>query len=145
MERNRNLWVIRLLVLGVVAVGLHAKPASAQVFEGKFTLPSEVRWGLATLPAGQYSFTMDRANPVGLVRVYHGPRPVALILPQSFCDPNSQRSAMVVEAGIVRELSLPQIGVTLSFAAHKPAQRAAPQEKELAQIIPVTAVGAAGR
>ena len=141
MDRNRNVWVLRLLVLGVVAVGLHAKPATAQVFEGKFTLPSEVRWGLATLPAGQYSFTMDRANPVGLVRVYHGPRPVALILPQSFCEPNSKRSAIVVEAGIVRKLSLPQIGMDLSFAAHRPAHRAAPHEIELAQIIPVAAAG----
>ena len=145
MKTNRKLSIVSLLALGVLAAGFNPKPASAQEFEGKFTLPSEVRWGLATLPAGQYSFTMDRANPVGLVRVYHGPRPVALILPQSFRDPNSERSAIVVVAGIVRKLSLPQIGLDLTFAAHKPAHCAAPQEEELAQTIPVTAGGAAGR
>jgi len=145
MERNRNLWVIRLLVLGVVAVGLHAKPASAQEFQGKFTLPSEVRWGLATLPAGDYSFELDEANPKGLVSVCRGRQTVAFVMPLDYGDSESKRSVIVVEAGIVRKLSLPQIGMDLSFGAHKPAHRAAPREEELAQIIPVTAVGAAGR
>ena len=145
MEKNRNLSLIRLLVLGVLAVGLQAKPAHAQVFQGKFTLPSEVHWGLATLPAGDYSFELDAANPKGLVGVCRGRQTVAFVSPLGYGDSESKRSVIVVEAGIVRKLSLPQIGMDLSFAAHKPAHRAAPQEEVLAQIIPVTVVGAAGR
>ena len=144
METNRKPWVIGL-VLGVLVVGLTSKPASAQVFRGKFTLPSEVRWGMATLPAGDYSFELSKSGVDGLLTVYRGGRPVAFISHQGVSDPKAERSVIVVEAGRVRELSLPQIGETLCFAAHKPAHRAAPQEKELAQIIPVTAVGAAGR
>jgi len=144
METNRKPWVIGL-VLGVLVVGLTSKPASAQVFRGKFTLPSEVRWGMATLPAGDYSFGLDKKGMDGLVTVYRGARPVAIIPHQGANDPKQERSLIVVEAGRVRELSLPQIGETLCFAAHNPTHRAAPQEKELAQAIPVTAVGAAGR
>jgi len=142
MERNRKLWAISLVVLGVLAVGLQAQPANAQVIEGKFTLLSEVRWGLATLPAGDYSFRLDRSDMDGLVTVYRGPRPVAKVLPQASFDPESKRAVIVVKAGIVRELSLPQTGVGLSFAAHKPSHRATPEEEQLAQIIPVAAANA---
>ena len=145
MEKNRSLSIVKLLVLGVLAVGLQAKPANAQVFRGRFTLPTEVRWGMATLPAGDYSFTWDKSGIDGRVSVYRGMRPVAFILPQGLRDPKSERCEIVVEAGIVRELSLPQIGVTLSFAAHNPTYRAAPQEAQLARIILVAAAGAARR
>ena len=145
MKTNQKLSIVSLLALGVLAAGFNAKPASAQELEGKFTLPSEVHWGLATLPAGDYSFKLDAANPKGLVGVCRGLQTVAFVSPLGYGDSESKRSVIVVEAGIVRKLSLPQIGRDLSFAAHKPAHRAAPQEEELAQIIPVTAVGAAGR
>ena len=135
------MWVRRLLVVGVLAVGLQAKPASAQSLEGKFTLPSEVHWGSATLPAGDYSFTLDQGNGEGLVRVSRGLEAVAMVQPLGYGDSKSKRSVIIVEAGIVRKLSLPQIGMDLSFAAHRPAHRAAPQEEELAQIIPVAAAG----
>lgn len=142
MERNRKLWAISLLALGVLVVGLQVQPASAQEFRGKFTLPCEVRWGLATLPAGDYSFTLNPNNTVRPIWVYRGLRAVAFVLPQGSRDPKSQRSVMIVEAGIVRELSLPQIGMALRFAAPKPTHRAAPEEEQLAQIIPVAAAGA---
>jgi hypothetical protein len=145
MKTNQKLSIVSLLALGVLAAGFSAKPASAQVFQGKFTLPYEVHWGLATLPAGDYSFKLDEGYPEGRIDVCRGPQAVAFVQPLGYGNSKSNRSVIVVEAGIVRKLSLPQIGMDLTFAAHKPAHRAPPQEKELAQIIPVTAVGAAGR
>ena len=142
MKTNQKRSIVSLLALGVLAAGFSAKPASAQVLEGKFTLPSEVHWGLATLPAGDYSLTLDKSNTDGMVSVSRGSRPVALILPQGLRDAKSERCEIVAEAGIVRELSLPQIGVTLNFTAHNPTHRAAPDKGQLAQIIPVAAAGA---
>ena len=60
MKTNPKFTVLRLLVLGVLVAGFNSKPASAQVFKGKFTLPSTTRWSIATLPAGDYSFTLDK-------------------------------------------------------------------------------------
>lgn len=142
MERKQKLWAISLVGLGVLAVGLQAQPANAQECQGKFTLPSEVRWGMATLPAGDYSFTLDKGGLGSMVTIYRGSRPMAEILPQGFNDPESNRSVIVVEGGIVRELSLPQIGATLSFAAHRPTHRQTQEEEQMAQIIPVAATGA---
>jgi hypothetical protein len=46
--------------LAVVLGGLFAGAAQAQSnYSGAFTLPYEVRWGGATLPAGEYLLAMD--------------------------------------------------------------------------------------
>lgn len=142
METNRKLSVHWLLVMGVLVAGLNAKPASAQVLQGKFTLPSEARWGLATLPAGDYSFKLDRGSVQPLVAVYRGARCVALILPSGTRDTTSDRAEIVLQGGIVRELSLPQIRETVRFPAHNPRHRIAPEESQVAQIIPVAVAGA---
>jgi hypothetical protein len=44
-------------------------PASAQAaFKGSFTLTSDVRWGQANLPAGDYTFTLEsNAIPARIV------------------------------------------------------------------------------
>ena len=141
MERNRKFWANSLMVLGMLAVGLQAKPARAREMQGKFTLPCEVRWGLATLPAGDYSFRTESSRD-GLVTIYRGTRPVASILPLARQDPTQKRSVIVVEAGFVRELSLPDIGESLRFAAHKPKHRQTREEEELAHTVPVLTAGA---
>jgi hypothetical protein len=134
--------VLRLLVLAVLVAGFNAKPASAQVIQGKFTLPFTARWGLATLPAGNYSFTLDKDSTDSMVTVYRGTRRVAQVLTPGISYTTSGRSEMVLEGGTVRQLSLPQIGVTLDYPAHNPRHRAAPEEAQNARIIQVAAAGA---
>jgi len=46
------------LVLGAVATTGKAQ----SIYHGKFTLPVETRWGAATLPAGDYTFTVSSAS-----------------------------------------------------------------------------------
>ena len=46
------------LVLGAVATSGKAQG----IYQGKFTLPVETRWGAATLPAGDYTFTVSSAS-----------------------------------------------------------------------------------
>ncbi len=142
MKTNHKFTVLRLLVLGVLAAGLHAKPASAQSFQGNFTLSSTAHWGLATLPAGDYSFTLNHQSPGSMIVVTRGTENVALIATRVISNTTSGRSEMIVENGNVRKLSLPQIGVTLDYPGHGAGRRAAPREPQLAQIIPVTTTGA---
>jgi hypothetical protein len=47
------------LVLGAVAT---SGKAQSSIYHGKFTLPFETRWGAATLPAGDYTFTVSSAS-----------------------------------------------------------------------------------
>jgi hypothetical protein len=142
METNRKFTVLKLLVLGALVAGLHAKPASAQLIQGKFTLPFTARWRATTLPSGEYSFKLDTLADHGAVQLYRGTRGVALILAQCIGDNRSDRSKMVLENGTVRELSLPQIGATLYYPAPNPRHRAAPEQPQVAQIIPVAVAGA---
>jgi hypothetical protein len=143
MKTNQKSTILRLLVLGVLAAGLSAKPASAQAFQGKFTLSSETRWGQATLPAGDYSFTLDRDYPGSRVTIVRGKQTVAIILSPAVNSIKSGRSEIVLESGAVREVSLPQIGVSLHYPMPNSGHRSAPQEPQLAQIIPVATAGAA--
>jgi hypothetical protein len=133
-----------MLALGVVTAAFNTKPARAQILEGKFTLSSTTQWGRATLPAGDYSFTLDHVQPGSLITLFRETRGVAFIMAQGVSSTTSGRSEMVLENGTVRKLSLPQIGATFEYPANKPHGRAAPREPELAQILPVSA-RAAGR
>ena len=53
--------VVRAGLVVVAALGI-AGTASAQVVEGKFTLPFEARWGSMVLPAGQYTLKVGTMN-----------------------------------------------------------------------------------
>ena len=142
MNTNRLYTVLRLLVLGALVAGLNAVPASAQAFRGTFTLPSPARWGMATLPAGDYSFTLDHDYPGSVITVHRGTHPMALIPTRGVSYVKSGPSEMVLEGGAIRKVKLPQVGVVLDYPAPNPRHRAAPQEPQLAQLIPVTAAGA---
>ena len=139
MNTNRRFAVFGMLVLGALMTGVNAEPARAQALEGEFTLTSTTRWGSATLPPGNYSFTLDQVEPGSLIKVSRGARTVAFILAGGYDDATSGRSAMYLENGTVRKLRLPYIGRTLKYGISKPHGRVTPRERELAQIIPVTA------
>jgi len=139
MEMNRKLTVLRFLVLGVLVAGFNAKPASAQIFKGEFTLPFTVRWNLATLPAGDYSFTLDKTTADSKVTVYRGRRGVAMIPTKAFNYNTSGSSKMILEDGAVRELRLAELGLALAYPAHNPRHRAAPEVAQATHTIPVVA------
>jgi len=142
MKTNQKFTVLRLLVLGVLVAGFNAKLAGAQAFQGKFTLSSETRWGLATLPAGDYSFELDKDYPGSVVTILRGTQSVARIQTVGMNYIKSGRSEIVMKNGAVREVNLPTIGVSLNYPAHNPSHRASPQEPQRAEIIPVAAAGA---
>jgi len=49
----------RGFALAIVIGGLSAGAAQAQGYAARVTLPNEVRWASAVLPAGNYSLSMD--------------------------------------------------------------------------------------
>jgi hypothetical protein len=141
MNWTRTSKLLRFLGLAVLAACLNPGRASAQVFQGKFTLPFAARWGQATLPAGDYSFTLDGASGVSMLRVYRGRSGVAMIMAQDQNQNYSGRAELTVVRGTVRTLNLPTIGVVLEYAPHHPKHLTAPEEREIAQVVPVAATG----
>ena len=134
---------IRFTMLSSLALALLGPClANAQGLTGKFTLPFEARWGMATLQAGDYSFKMDRA-PGGALQLYCGTKVVALIYPQSFNQKASGHSALLVVTDrtmpTIREMTLPSAGIVLYYAPHKPKRGSAQEERQARQFIPITA------
>jgi len=59
----RHLKLFTKLGVAVLVLGALATSGNAQtVYQGKFTLPFETHWGGATLPAGDYTFTLASAS-----------------------------------------------------------------------------------
>ena len=137
--RNR---VLAIAALGIATICANASPATAQAmaFKGSFTLPNEVRWQGATLPAGDYTFSLKSASGPDLIQL-QGPKGGSFVISLTASkDDVSDRSVMTIEhragmtiehrAGmsIVRELYLAQIGLRLHYYVPKPAK-----DEQLAQ------------
>jgi len=141
MNAIRTSSIVKFLGLAVLAACFAAGHANAQVFQGKFTLPFEARWGQATLPAGDYSFTLDSVGPTCALRIYRGRQGVGMIMAQAQDKNNTGRAELTVVRGTVRALELPEIGIVLQYSPYRPKHLTAPEERELAQIVPVVTTG----
>jgi len=145
MKTNQSYKMVRNLVLALAGALIFTGLASAQTAQGKFTLPFQAQWGMATLPPGDYSFKLDEAQSAGELVLWRGKKPVALIHSQSYSLESAGQSALTVvrsdSGNVVRDLSLPEIGVVLHYAPHKPGRNSAAAEREIAQKIPIGTSG----
>ena len=122
----KSLKIASHLVLAVLALALTASVGKSQVegYKGTFTLPVEVRWGGATLPAGDYTLRVDSLSAPQVVRV-EGEGKSALILVGSYdplASPN-QNQLILLENGhgyAVRSLRVGAYGVNLDFVVSRP-------------------------
>jgi hypothetical protein len=127
---------IAALVLGALAT---SGKAQQSIYQGKFTLPVETHWGSATLPAGDYTFTVSSA--VAEYRLYiHGQRDSFIIIPTVTADNATPRHAQLNLVDIADKYSVetfdaPQLGLTFTYwtpkQKHMPSnvahQKATPQ------------------
>jgi hypothetical protein len=114
--------ILAIATLGFIAICASASSASAQnAFQGKFTLPNDVRWANATLPAGDYTFSLSSTTMSGRVFL-QGPNGGAFIVP-SVTDKRNEgdSSKLTIEhrGGIsfVRSMYLADLGVELTYRA----------------------------
>ena len=127
--RNR---ILVITAFALAAVCASATPAAAQgVYKGSFTLPHEVRWQNAALPAGDYTFEMKSLEASSLIRL-NGPKGSQFIPALVANEKASDQSMLVIETrgsvSVVTELRLSGTGRTFRYAAPK-----APKDVELAQ------------
>ncbi len=147
MKISQRFKSVRILLLAVLAVGLSAGAASAQTFEGKFTLPFEARWGKAVLPAGDYTFNVDPDTAPYIVVLRHKQKGVAYVTTDSVIsrDAFSGSSALIaVRSGgkyRIRTLHLANAGVVLGYAFPKAERQFIAQAPVLLQRIPVSVQG----
>jgi hypothetical protein len=138
MKSIRSFTLLKLAVGLLAATCFTSGLAQAQNLAGKFSLPFEAHWGLATLPAGDYSFTVEGMGPDATVHVYRGADTVLNMANQSYETKLSSKTSLIVErnsaGNFVRDLNLP--GKVLHYAPHVEGG-SADREREIARI-PVT-------
>ena len=142
MKRNGSFSFAKTLVLVVGALCLSAGLASAQsAMKGEFTLPSEIHWGRAVLPAGQYSFDLTSTRAPEVIRV-RGEGVNVMLMAQAVGDrPIPTDSALVLvrhgDSSVVRSLRLAPLGISLYYAPPKGEAAMVAQVPGVAQSVPV--------
>jgi hypothetical protein len=126
--------IVAIATFGLIAICASASSATAQnAFQGKFTLPNDVRWANASLPAGDYTFSLSSTAMSGRVFL-QGPNGGAFILTSvtdQHNEGNSSKLTIEHRGGIsfVRSMYLADVGVELTY----PAPKTSKKDVELAQ------------
>ena len=116
----RHLKLFTKVGLAALALGALATSGNAQnSYQGKFTLPFETHWGSATLPAGDYTFTMSSANSSYTLYV-HGEKVNAIIrataTDEQVVSSHAQLNLVdIADVQTVQTFDAPEIGKTFSY------------------------------
>ncbi len=125
------------------AANLHATPT----YKGKFSLPYEVRWGGATIPAGEYFLRVDYVAAVTLVTIQEAKsnKTIAILrVPSLEGSNNKQEGSALLIAGrgrqrIVHSLRLAELGEVFIYEPALAHGRGAIEEVRSQQAVPVIA------
>ena len=134
---------LRLLLGVLIATCVFTAAANAHPsFTGKFTLPYEVRWGRAVLPAGEYFIWMDSTVAPAMVASASGSRTIHTQFPVTADSKGGSTSLTITNQGnerTVRSLNLPGIGKSVIFAPLTKAESEQLAQTGQIQTVPVIA------
>jgi len=110
-------------VLTLSALNFAPSLASAQDAVGTFTLPHEVHWQNAVVPAGNYRFTIASGGPSEMLTLRKiggsGAGFMMLVVDTEVSKPSDVSELVMVPrptGSFVSTMQLPEFGVTLHFA-----------------------------
>jgi hypothetical protein len=143
----RHLKLFTKLGVAALALGALATSGNAQtVYQGKFTLPFETHWAGATLPAGDYSFTMASASAP--YRIYiHGQAGNAIVVAASVdrkvvSGVPQLNLVDLADTENVETFEAPELGLTLTYWTPKQTHvgRKEAHQKTMPQTAPASQV-----
>jgi len=142
----RHLKLFTKLGVAALAMGALATSGSAQnAYQGKFTLPFETHWGTATLPAGDYTFTMSSASSDYRLIIRGQVNAIIMAVTtddRAVADHAQLNLVDIADVQTVQTFDAPELGVTLVYltptqkhAGHKEAhQKTVPQTAPATQV-----------
>jgi len=144
----RHLKLFTKLGAATLALGALATSGNAQnAYQGKFTLPCEVHWGSATLPAGDYTFTLP--SNTAPYRLYIQGQGVSAIIQAATADQEvvSERPHLnlvdIADVQTVQTFEATQLGVTFIYSTPKQkhmGRKEARQKTTMPQTAPASQV-----
>ncbi|HUA15027.1 MAG TPA: hypothetical protein VMG31_07005 [Verrucomicrobiae bacterium] len=134
-------------LLALTALSFVPVPAYSQTTaNGQFTLPHDVHWQNAVVPAGEYSFKLNSEGAMGVLTLskLSGSRTSLIFLVNDTDELKASGISRLVldstaSGSYVSAMQLPQFGITLHFAVP-----AATEEKQMAKA-ETTGLGSAGK
>jgi hypothetical protein len=108
-----------LLVVFATLVSVVGAKAQSTVFAGKFTLPYQVRWGQAMLPAGDYSIRFSSLDSPATVHSMDGKISAFVFTGRRADSEKGPSSLTIMTLGNERRvisMSLPGSGVSLVYS-----------------------------
>lgn len=147
MKSIRNLKLAMNVGLVAVALCLAASQGKAQgTYQGQFTLPVEARWGLAVLPPGDYTISIDTESIHATNRlVVRGAGKSAMVLDyvaeEKEISTHSQLTLVKTAAGYaVQTLDAGEAGLKLSYIVPNSKRDREAQELHSELRLPVSTV-----
>jgi hypothetical protein len=141
MNMNASFRILGRLALAVVLAGLTAVAADAGApFNGEITLPHEVRWGAAVLPAGDYTLAMSSGQ--GPLRVIDDSGRIRALLYGSQEHPRATQPASILVTSdgsewVVRSFNCPAWGMNLVYKPFTRAEQSLIAEGDRTLYLPV--------
>ena len=131
---------VKMLAILALTMCAFTATANAQSVTGRFTLPYEVRWGVATLPAGEYMITVDSLHTATLVQSVSNSQSFFTHMP-TINDSTKRPTSLVITSfqgeRRVRSLNLPQYRKSLIYEPLTKAEREQLAKAGQIQSVPV--------
>jgi hypothetical protein len=138
---NQHSTTVKLILGVLVATCVFTAAANAQPsFEAKFTLPYQVQWNHAVLPAGEYSIQMDVKGAPTVLRSTSNNESAYTHVP-ILADAEKGCACLTItirgNERRVRSVNLPQIGKSLIFEPLTKTEREMFAKKGQIDTVPV--------
>jgi hypothetical protein len=139
------LWaaLVAVIAIGAMLPGLQAGPSEA----GRFKLSFNMKMGATALPAGDYTFSLDRSTgSYGTIVVYRQGQALGIMVPQTldrFQGQGENAALLCIRHDgkvTVRALRLPIVG-TFYFQVPKELKTLVARQPQLIETVPVQMAG----
>ena len=143
MKPKKSFLMIQLLTLGLLVCFLGAGVANAApLYRGRFTLPYEVRWGQAVLPAGDYLLRFEDVSTRVFVVIKDAKngKDVAMLATLAISDAKGRSALLIASEGnqqVVHSLRLAELGEVFVYETALSARDL--REANAMQALPVLA------
>ena len=142
MNANRSFRFFGPFALALLAISLTSTFAKAQAIKGNFTLPFQASWRGLVLPAGNYSFSIDRLAAQSLIVVQRDGKKVGLVIVGAvlYNSPSGQSQLVAVPGATTYRINTLRLQneCTIEFQAPESKRPKSNRENELSLVVPIS-------
>ena len=145
MNLKKNLSTVQLLALGLLVSFLWASVANAAPrYRGRFSLPYEVHWGQAVLPAGEYLLRFEDVQTRVFVVIQDATsgKDVAYLAPKTKSEAQGKSALLILDKSnqrVVHSLRLAELGEVFIYEPALARGAGDVREAHKVQTLPIVA------